>query len=198
MAKRFSAVEGGGESFAGGSGAAAPAPSDAKVTMVINFDISEDLFGRSDAAFKMFVRRTGQWGAVTYLTGLQAHEAKAAHSLIKALKSEFPTTDIPAALAALDQGAATISARKMRTGAVDVGPEALPPRQPDPEVTLVQSSSSSSSSSSADGGTASVAAGTKLVFAYVMSGPVRKSPFATDPLATKNLLEVTDGLRRPP
>eukprot|EP00729_Bicosta_minor_P014475 gene14475-21868_t len=169
MAKRFAVVESGAGSFAGGSAAGDPA--NAKVTLVVNFDIAEDLFGRNVAGFRTFIQRTGEWGAVTFLTGMLAHEAKAAHSLIKALKAEFPSEPIPAALAALDQGAATISARKMRTGAVDVGPEPLPARQPDPEVELVQGSGSGSSDG-AGAGAAAASAGTKLVFAYVMTGPV--------------------------
>ena len=53
-------VESGAGSFAGGSAAGDPA--NAKVTLVVNFDIAEDLFGRNVAGFQTFIQRTGEWG----------------------------------------------------------------------------------------------------------------------------------------
>ena len=106
-------------------------------------------------AVKEFVRRTGVYGTTTFITGMLPHEAKAAHVLIAALKDEFPSTSIPEAFTALNQGSATISQRKMRSGAVDVGPEPLPARTPDPDVQVTKTNIN-----------------TKLVYALVMSGPV--------------------------
>ena len=53
-------MESGAGSFAGGSAAGDPA--NAKVTLVVNFDIAEDLFGRNVAGFRTFIQRTGEWG----------------------------------------------------------------------------------------------------------------------------------------
>jgi hypothetical protein len=71
------------------------------------------------------------WGAV---------QAKAAHSLVKFLKADFPEANIPTALADLDRGCETVSVRRVKSGLLAVGDVADGPREPrvaDPDVEVL-------------------------------------------------------------